>query len=207
MLTDLILKELEDNFDTIRFDFHIIFDGTNHKYGTPVLSFVKEVIMDAQENALGSKHATIYIRDNTQSYVYDYDVEKDTLIRRDEESLYQPLLKEEEQLDKERQKSEKLKKELYKELIITFLVGSIPFAMGIFGFLLFKSETTASGILSVVTLCELILIIFLVFRFATLRLHPYMVSYSEDSEDSKGTEDMDFKANERGNLYERNISF
>lgn len=193
MLTDLILKELEENFDTTRFSFDIIFDDAYCFYGTDILSYVKEVSLEAQENALNSKHATIYIRDNTQSYIYDYDVEKDTLTRSDEESLYPPLLK----LDEQGDKQEKYEKELYKELLKTLIVGSIPFAMGIIFFLPCKTETTSIFVLSAATLYELILITILVIRFATLRLHPYMVSYSEDSEDSKGTEDMDFKANEK----------
>lgn len=193
MLTDLILKELEENFDTTRFSFDIIFDDAHCFYGTDILSYVKEVSLEAQENSLNSKHATIYIRDNTQSYIYDYDVEKDTLTRSDEESLYPPLLK----LDEQGDKQEKYEKELYKELLKTLIVGSIPFAMGIIFFLPCKTETTSIFVLSAATLYELILITILVIRFATLRLHPYMVSYSEDSEDSKGTEDMDFKANEK----------
>lgn len=190
MLTDLILKELEENFDTTRFSFDIIFDGAHCFYGTDILSYVKEVSLEAQENALNSKHATIYIRDNTQSYIYEYDVEKDTLTRSDEESLYPPLLK----LDEQGDKQEKYEKELYKELLKTLIVGSIPFAMGIIFFLPCKTETTSIFVLSAATLYELILITILVIRFATLRLHPYMVSYSEDSENS---EDMEFKANEK----------
>ena len=186
MLTDLILKELEENFDTTRFSFDIIFDDAHCFYGTDILSYVKEVSLEAQENSLNSKHATIYIRDNTQSYIYDYDVEKDTLTRSDEESLYPPLLK----LDEQGDKQEKYEKELYKELLKTLIVGSIPFAMGIIFFLPCKTETTSIFVLSAATLYELILITILVIRFATIRLHPYLFNYPEDSEDSK---DMEFK--------------
>ena len=144
MLAELLVQEINNIFDTKKIDLIIYFDDASCRYSamTDSTSAIHSTVKRALETANGATHAEIYIRDNTQAYVYDYDVEADTLNRRDKTPDYfKPLEEEDKELKKIAKEQDEKEKMLNKRLFGCLIICAIPLLLSVILVLINKTPS------------------------------------------------------------------
>lgn len=139
MLTELLAKEIEENFDKNRTEVEVLFDYMPCRYVITNISALKEVM----EEAKYSTHAKIHIRDNTQSYIYNYDAESDVLTRSNEvpDKYYRPLLESDKWYEEKDLEYKESERKLNKNLLQAFLVCSFLFILTVMASFLYSYNT------------------------------------------------------------------